>query len=143
MSARILLAMACLAGPALAFAAEPTRWNCVYAPSEGEFIACQLVSTPVEGVAARPAVAGHERLPKLVREIRDDPQSVDDRTIVIPLHNAPIDMALTGRLARAVMCGTRPDCEVAFHAERKGLVEATRTGVRPGGARPSMGAVRR
>ena len=93
--------------------------------------------------APRPLPAGYERLTKLVGEIRNDPAALDAKTVVIPLHNVPIDMVQTGRLARAVMCGTRPVCEVAFHAERLGLVEATRTGTRPGAARPSLGAVRR
>ncbi|MBK8321304.1 MAG: hypothetical protein IPL06_00845 [Betaproteobacteria bacterium] len=143
MKARTFLAAAILLGPGFAHAGEPTRWNCVYAPTDGEFIACQLLSTPVVGPDARPAQAGHERLPRLVKDIRDDPQSLDRKTVVIPLHNTPIDMARTGQLARAVMCGTRTDCEVAFHAERQGLVEATRTGHRPGTSRPAMGFLRR
>ncbi len=143
MQIRTLLVVALFALPGIALAGESTRWNCFYAPGEGEFIACQLVSTPVEGPAARPLPAGHERLPRLVRDIRDDPQALDAKTVVIPLHNAPIDMAMTGRLARAVMCGTRPDCEVAFHAERQGLVEATRVGGRPGGSRPALGLLRK
>ena len=142
MNARIALAAALLS-PGLAVSGEPTRWNCVYAPSDGEFIACQLLSTPVEGPSALPLPAGIERLPRLVKDIRVDPQSFDQKTVVIPLHNTPIDMARTGQLARAVMCGTRPDCEVAFHAERQGLVEATRTGHRPGTSRPAMGFLRR
>ena len=143
MKARIFLAAAVLLAPGLSLAGEPTRWNCIYAPADGEFIACQLLSTPVEGPAAQPLPASHERLPRLAKDIRDDPQSLDRKTVVIPLHNTPIDMARTGQLARAVMCGTRTDCEVAFHAERQGLVEATRTGHRPGTSRPAMGFLRR
>ena len=143
MKARTFLAAAVLFGPGFALAGEPTRWHCVYAPTDGEFIACQLLSTPVEGPAAQPLPAGHERLPRLVKDIRADPQSLDQKTVVIPLHNTPIDMARTAQLARAVMCGTRPDCEVAFHAERQGLVEATRTGIRPGTSRPAIGFLRR
>jgi hypothetical protein len=142
MHARNLLVAAFLAAPGLPVAGEPTRWNCLYAPTDGEFIACQLLSAPLEGPAARPPAAGLERLPRLVRDIRDDPQSLDDRTVVIPLHNTPIDMARAGQLARAVMCGTRPDCEVAFHAERQGLVETTHAGRRPP-SRPAVGSPRR
>jgi hypothetical protein len=91
----------------------------------------------------RPQVAGHDRLPKLVKAIRDDPQSLDEKTVAIPLHNIPIDMAHTARLARAVMCGTRADCEVAFHAEREGLVQPTHTGTRPAGSRPAIGYLRK
>jgi hypothetical protein len=143
MKFRTLATFALLIGPGIALASEPTRWNCMYAPSEGEFIACQLVSTPVDGPVARPLPAGYERQPRLVRDIRDDPQALDAKTVVIPLHSTPIDMALTGRLARAVMCGTRPDCEVAFHAERQGLVEATRVGGRANAPRPAIGLLRK
>lgn len=143
MYARTLLVTAALLGPGSALAGEPTRWNCVYAPTDGEFIACQLLSTPVEGPAALPLPPGHDRLPRLVKDIRSDPQALDQKTVVIPLHNTPIDMARTGQLARAVMCGTRPDCEVAFHAERQGLIEATRSGGRPNAPRPAMGFLRR
>ena len=143
MKFRTVIALPLFLGPGLALAGEPTRWNCVYAPSDGEFIACQLVSAPVEGPVARSLPGGHERLPRLVRDIRDDPQSLDAKTVVIPLHNTPIDMALTGRLARAIMCGSRPGCEVAFHAERQGLVEATRIGGRANASRPALGLLRK
>ncbi len=143
MNAPSFLAAAFLLGPGLAWAAEPTRWNCVYAPVDGEFIACQLVSASLELPAGRPSPAGRDRLPKLVRDIRDDPASLDEKTVVIPLHNTPIDMARTAQLARAVMCGSRADCEVAFHAERQGLVQPTHTGSRPAGSRPAIGYLRR
>jgi hypothetical protein len=143
MKFRNLATFAFLIGPGIALASEPTRWNCVYAPGDGEFIACQLVSTPVEGPLARPLPAGYERLPRLVRDIRDDPQSLDEKTVVIPLHGMPVDMARAGRLARAVMCGTRPDCVVAFHAERQGPVEASRVGGRASVPRPAPGILRK
>lgn len=133
MSARNVLAVLSLVAlPALA--GEVTRWDCAYAPAYGEAVACQLVTAPIEGIAARPLPRGYEKLGPVVRDIHRDPVALDAQTVTIPLHGIPIDMALAAKLAKAVMCAGRPDCEVTFRAERKGLVEATHVGRRPASA---------
>ncbi len=120
-----------------------TRWFCAYAPNEGEAILCQLLEAdPAGAKLALPLPAGYQRLPKVVSDIHRAPDSLDAKTIVIPLHGNPIDMARAGQLARAVMCAGRPDCEVMFKAERQGMVQASHTGARPPGQRPILSPVR-
>lgn len=117
--------------PAAGTAASLTRWHCAYAPAEGEYVLCQLLEAPPDGPAPVPVSAALSRLPRFVRDIREAPHRLDGVGVAIPLHAPPIDMALAGQLARNVMCGARADCEVHFHAERQGLVQAERTGRRP------------
>jgi hypothetical protein len=90
-----------------------------------------------------PLPAGYQRLPKVVSDIHRAPETLDSKTIVVPLHGIPIDMARAGQLARAVMCAGRPDCEVLFKAERRGEVVATHVGRAPPGRLPVISPARR
>lgn len=120
-----MLLLAGWVGAASGNAQDTTRWHCAYAPLEGEWIACQLVQVPLGEAAAQVLPVVTSRLPKLVADIRNAPATLDGKTIVIPLHSPPIDMARAGLLARHVMCGALPACEVEFTAGRQGLVEPT------------------
>ena len=113
-----------LAGiPAVAHAADvlqpesETRWRCWYQPAvESPVIACRLLQAGSD--AANPAAVAF--LPPMVRRIREDPQSLEDTVVVIPLHAPPIDMRLASRLASNVMCGRKPACRVDFGNEPGG-----------------------
>lgn len=121
-----------------------TRWFCSYAPSEGEAILCQLLEAdPAGAKMAMPLPAGYQRLPKVVSDIHQAPETLDARTIVIPVHGIPFEMGRAAQLARAIMCAGKPGCEVIFKAERQGPVQAVHVGVPPPGRRPIFSPARR
>lgn len=112
----ILLALgtACLASFAQtepAGSGEPAAvlWSCWYAP-ERTGVACRLVRAP--GVASPTPIASATMLGR----VRNDPASLEGEAVVIPLHGPPLDMGRVATLARAVMCGARPSCEVDFRS---------------------------
>jgi hypothetical protein len=96
-----------------------TRWRCWYVPAvESPVIACRLLEAGVPGEVA--PTAASKPLPSMVQQIRNDPQSLVDNVVVIPLHAPPIDMRLAARLAKSVMCGARASCSVDFANEPGG-----------------------
>lgn len=114
-----LVATAALASPPAAGEAPvAVKWRCWYQVEAEPSVACRLERAP--GADATPALvpAWMERMPAVVRQIRGDPGSLDGQIILIPLHAPPIDMQLAVRLARGVMCGARPGCEVEFAPAR-------------------------
>lgn len=84
-------------------------WSCWYAP-ERTGVACRLVRAP--GVASATPIASATMLGR----VRNDPASLEGEAVVIPLHGPPLEMKRAAALARAVMCGAQPSCEVDFHA---------------------------
>jgi hypothetical protein len=100
--------------PAFAQAGDELRWRCSYDSVPAPLVACRPVQWP--GPEALPvSLSGTlDRLPPLVKRIRMAPETLADERIVIPLYAPPIDMRFVARLARAVMCGSRPACEVDF-----------------------------
>ena len=96
-----------------------TRWRCWYVPAvESPVIACRLLDAGLPSGEAPTATS--RPLPSMVQQIRNDPQSLADNVVVIPLHAPPIDMRLAARLAKSVMCGARASCSVDFGAEPGG-----------------------
>lgn len=94
--------------------ARAVVWRCWYSEDRGPAVACRLLQAP-EVVAQLPVVTGTS-VPVFSR-IRNNPRSLGDEVMLIPLHAPPLDMAFTARLARAVMCGARPSCVVDFGSE--------------------------
>lgn len=98
-------------------------WHCWY---DGGFaVHCRLgeaATTP-----ARDKPAGNARLPELVHKVWHDAAELAGSVVAIPLHTLPFDMAMTGRLANAVMCGgaTQP-CGIVFARSEGLLSEALR-----------------
>lgn len=113
----VLASLWAVAHAADATPANETRWRCWYVPAvESPVIACRLLQAGSRGADPRAAAP----LPPMVRRIREDPQSLLDNVVVIPLHAPPIDMRLASRLASSVMCGRTPACRVDFAAEPGG-----------------------
>lgn len=106
-----MISLSPLAQTDVAGGGEPAAvvWSCWYAP-ERTSIACRLVRAPV---VASPAPLAYATM---LGRIRNQPASLEDEAVVIPLHGPPLDMARTASLARAVMCGPQPSCEVEFSA---------------------------
>lgn len=87
-----------------------TVWYCAYAGNTT--IRCQL------GLAGSRAVARGTALnPEAVsvaRKIIEEPVTLSNRTVVIPLHAPPFEFKSVGQLAESVMCGTRSSCGIIF-----------------------------
>jgi hypothetical protein len=94
-----------------ATAAEPdalTQWLCV---DNGETaLRCRVhrISAPFSAPAAVATLA--DRLPPIVRELRERPLAWRDRPVMIPMFNQPFDTSHVRQLAQAVLCGPRSDC---------------------------------
>lgn len=94
-------------------------WHCWYDGAVS--IRCRLgeaAAVRVEAAAVDP------RLPEVVRKVWSNAADLAGSVVTIPLHNVPFDMAMTGRLAAAVMCGgaTQP-CGIVFARSEARLVE--------------------
>lgn len=109
-SLRFLLFSASLF-PLLATAGDNLSWRCWY--DQQVHVTCLIDSAPDTG-AGPTAPALPADLPAIVRGLRQDPGAFKNRIVHIPLHAQPYDMAFTGQLAQAVMCGSRPGCTVNF-----------------------------
>ena len=87
-----------------------TVWYCAY--SGNATIRCQL------GLAGNQTVAqGAARNPEIVsvtRRIIEEPETLANRTVVIPLRAPPFEFRSVGLLAESVMCGTRSGCGIIF-----------------------------
>lgn len=110
--AAVLLSLATTA-PAHAQTGDELRWRCAYDAVPGPRVACRLVRWPASTLPAASAEATGALAPMLTR-IRKAPETLVDERIVIPLHAPPVDMRFVARLAYAVMCGDRRDCDVEF-----------------------------
>jgi hypothetical protein len=106
----VLFSLAATA-PARAQAGDGLLWRCAYDAVPGPRIACRLVRWPASD--AQPADPTGP-LPPILTRIRKAPETLVDERIVIPLHAPPVDMRFVARLAHAVMCGARTDCDVDF-----------------------------
>lgn len=115
-------------------AQEPVVWSCAFERETS--IACRLRTAPAaESVGAADAAtasahtgtpdgeARQGRLPAIVRTLRDQPGALAGRTVLIPLHTEPTDMAFVRQLAAAVMCGSRGNCRVDFAPGRTELAQ--------------------
>jgi hypothetical protein len=112
---RFILAVLFCLGSMRAHADAGTAWHCWY---DGQaFVHCLLQSVGPDrpAVVAAPA-QGSRALPAVVRTIRNDPVSLKDQSISIPLHTIPYDMDFVQQLALSVMCGSQTGCTVAFEA---------------------------
>jgi len=90
-----------------------TIWDCWYDGNTS--VHCLLRSAEPGEMAAVPPVAASGRpLPAFVQTIRDDPGSLMDRMVTIPLHGIPFDMDSVRQLARSVMCGAQLACAIDF-----------------------------
>ena len=83
-------------------------WDCWYDAGRGPAIACRLAVAPDTGGEAQ----GTQPLPGITASIRSQPASLAGETVLIPLYGPSGDPARMARLARAVMCGPRPGCQV-------------------------------
>src|SRR3954469_1043319 len=99
------------AATARAQTGDELRWRCAYDAVPGPRVACRLVQWPAS--VAQPAETTGP-LPPMLTRIRKAPETLVDERIVIPLHAPPVDMRFVARLAHAVMCGARTDCDVQF-----------------------------
>lgn len=96
-------------------------WHCWYDGAVS--IRCRLGEAAVAPAAGKPGV--DPRLPGFMRKVWQQAAELAGSVVVIPLHTVPFDMAMTGRLASAVMCGgaTQP-CGVVFARNEALLAEA-------------------
>lgn len=100
-------------------------WACWYDGDTG--VLCLLQHAPDESEAAPAAnpVYPARSLPTFVRQIRESPSTLMDQPIGIPLYSVPIDMDNVRDLAESVMCGSKPQCAIAFgrtYAEAAGTL---------------------
>lgn len=98
-------------------------WHCWY---DGGFaVRCRLGEAATSPASDKPA--SNARLPELVHKVWHDAAELAGSVVAIPLHTLPFDMAMTGRLANAVMCGgaTQP-CGIVFARSERLLSEALR-----------------
>lgn len=87
-----------------------TVWYCAYGGNAT--IHCRL------GLAgSRTIVQGTARNPDIVsvaRKIIEEPETLANRTVIIPLRAPPFEFKSVGLLAESVMCGTRSGCGIIF-----------------------------
>lgn len=104
---------------------DGTVWHCWW--DGAETIQCKLgeSSSNLQPLASAQAAANKDsRLPQLVHQIWDKPDTVD-RQITIPLGSVPYDMAFTGELAESVMCsGSKIPCGIIFGRNTRELAQA-------------------
>jgi hypothetical protein len=102
---------------------EGTVWLCWYDGSQA--IQCRPdEAMEDEGFRnSSPAVARPDlRFPEIVSKAWNKASELAEKLVSIPLHTIPIDMALTGELAEAVICsGATKPCGVIF-ARNAGLL---------------------
>lgn len=90
--------------------AQMLRWRCWY--DQQVHITCLVDTIPEAG--NQPVLALPPNLPAIVRQLRTDPAAFRHRFVHIPLHSPPFDRVSVALLARASMCGSRPDCVVDY-----------------------------
>lgn len=94
----------------LADGGDTLVWRCWY--DQEVHIVCLIqhlppaASTPPENAAAA--------LPGFVRMLRTNPAALNHRPVYIPLLTKSYDAAFAEALAKASICGTRPDCAVSY-----------------------------
>lgn len=88
------------------------HWRCWF--NQHAHIHCLLDSATAEQAATAPAEAPPASLPPLVAELRNRPAAFKSVLVRIPLYSAPLDDAMAGTLASAIMCGSRSDCSVHY-----------------------------
>lgn len=95
-------------------------WHCWYDGAVS--IQCRL-GEPAAAPAGV-ATAVDPRLPEIVHKVWHQAAELAGSAVAIPLHTIPFDMAMTGRLAEAVMCGgaTQP-CGIVFARSKARLSE--------------------
>lgn len=84
------------------------HWRCWY--DQRVEILC-LIDTLAQ---AKPMDNLSPRLPLVVRELRSNPEAFRNVVLHIPLFSPPFHSDFTAQLARATVCGSRPDCTVDF-----------------------------
>jgi hypothetical protein len=113
---------------AMAQADVSRTWACWYGGETTVYCLLQHADPASAPVAdARPT--GGRPLPAIVRTLRHDPASLEDKVIVIPLHSVPFDMEFVRQLVQAVMCGALPSCTIGFgnsYANARGMVLSSR-----------------
>ena len=109
---RLLLAVFCVF-PLVAAAADTLHWRCWH--DQEVHITCIVDSVPDhDGPAAELGLPSN--LPPIITTLRQNPGALRNRVLHIPLHTVPYDMEFTALLAKATVCGTRPECTVNFTA---------------------------
>lgn len=102
--------------PEPAGAEAPRTWYCWYGSDQPAHITCfQPDAGDNDGLQAAEAAlvrAFHGRN-DAARYYRDSARAVPGRTILVPLHTIPFDLASLQELAEATICGQR-QCIVAF-----------------------------
>lgn len=98
-------------------------WHCWYDGAVS--VRCRLgeaAAAPAAGDAAT-----DPRLPGFVSKVWHRAAELAGSIVEIPLHTVPFDMAMTGRLANAVMCGAAAQpCGIVFARSEARLAEVLR-----------------
>jgi len=97
-------------------APETLRWRCWYDQSVHISCLIEYLAETAPDANTRNPYTPDENLPPVIRSLRTNPENFRQRIIRIPLHAPPVEMEFAARLARAVVCGSRPGCSVHFTA---------------------------
>ncbi len=108
-----------------------TVWHCWYDGATS--VLCRLgeaVRSATDS-AAQSVAPIDPRLPKSAQQLWQSPSTMAGALVTIPLHTIPFDIALTGRLADAVMCGgTKRPCGVIFGSSAAKLADLVMVRIR-------------
>lgn len=104
-------------------AIDSTVWYCAYDGQQA--ISCRLGDPGETSRLIQEQI--DPRLPALAHGIRNQPGQLAGRIISIPLHTVPFDFEMVGKLAEAVMCGSRNTCAVIFARNVVALAPLVRT----------------
>lgn len=88
-----------------------TVWYCAY--NGNTDIICRLGDAGNEDATRAPQNID-PRLPRIVHDIRNNPDRFARSHVSIPMYTTPFEFGLVGELAASVMCGGRALCGVIF-----------------------------
>lgn len=111
--------IACALALTTIFATQPTfadnavaAWRCWYAGAGN--LACIVEQVSTTNAVSPVAYTPSSHTPDILRTLRTDPASLQDRVLIIPLHTEPRDMAFAAQLAKLTVCGANPSCGFRF-----------------------------
>ncbi len=134
MPARLwMLSLLLTAVPAFAFDGKPIGWLCWY--DDQDAILCMPKAVSIENLRQRTNYERRDvdpRLPPIVDAIWNDPETLRNQIITIPMLAAGVEAEFSSRLASSVVCGSNVNCRVEYFdaaaAPGLGLAQAAARG---------------